>query len=228
MSPSPLTATDPPAKNLSEQVYLDLKKRILNLDLKPKTLIKEVDLSQKYDVSRTPAREAIKKLKEESYIAFEPGLGNIVAPFTTRNYTEIYQMREALEVLSVKQATINWSPQDLEALKENVHIQNTLLTSDYEPLKFLYLDREFHVLLAEASQNSFLVTEVGEFYDLFYRYNYYCNFKQRQLFAITEHEKLLKALEARDAYTAAQEMRTHMQNINSLILIALSEDGSVS
>lgn len=228
MSPRPLTSADPPTKNLAEQLYLDLKKKILNLDLKPRTIMKEVDLSQKYDVSRTPAREAIKKLKDESYVCFEPGLGNIVAPFTTRNYSEIYQMREALEVLSVKQATINLSPEDLEALKENIHIQNKLLTSEYEPLKFLYLDREFHLLLAEASQNSFLVNEVGKYYDLFYRYNYYCNFKQRQLFAITEHEKLLKALEARDAYTATQEMKTHMQNINSLILIALSEDETVS
>lgn len=195
----------------------------MSLDIPPGEVLTEVVLSEYYGASRTPIREAIKGLIIDAFIVSKQGVGNIVPFLSIDSYVEIYQLREVLEILSAKLASTNWDNVDLNKLKKNISQQKLLLNNPYAPLEFLQLDREFHLLLADISHNSHLRIQVENMYDLFFRYNYFCDFENRYSFAITEHERILDLIESRNAYAVQQEMKNHMTNINALILHRLAK-----
>lgn len=211
------------SNKLSKQIYDDLKYRIMTLDIKPGEAVTEVQLTEYYKASRTPVREAMKALLVDSHLVKEPGQGIIAPRMSIDSYNEIYQLRDVLESLSVRLATLNYTQEDMEKLKANMEEQRILMAGPYAPLEFLNLDREFHLLLADISHNSHLRTQMEKMYDLFFRYNYFCDFENRFIFAITEHERILNFIEARNTYAVQEEMKNHMNNINGLIIVRLAK-----
>ena len=209
-------------KNLSYHIYMDLKKKILTLELPPGKVIKEVEVGQLYGSSRTPTREAIQKLMSDSFVVFVPGVGKVVAPLTVDAFTHIYDIRMSLEILSAKLATIHGTAEEFEAVKENVENQLELFERSYNPSEFLKWDREFHLLLAKIGKNPYLYRQVENMYELFSRYNYFFGFEHRFSPAINEHERILKMVLNRDTYGAQQVKREHMGNMNTIILIDLA------
>ncbi len=209
-------------KNISYQVYLSLKDKIITIDYKPGDVLKELDIAEEFKLSRTPIRAAIQELKNEGFVEFNNK--NIVTPMSLNDYIKIFQIRENLELLSVKLATLNWNEENILALEENCQLQKkSLYKKGYQPLKFLNLDRKFHLLMAKISGNNFLVEELKRFYDLFYRYNYICGFENRKDYAIVEHENLISMIKNGNMGLAMKQMKDHMTNVNSLIIMSLPE-----
>ena len=207
-------------KNISYQVYLSLKDKIMTIEYKPGDILKEVEISEKFKLSRTPIRAAIQELKNEGFIEFNNR--NIVTPMSLNDYIKIFQIRENLELLSVKLATLNCNEENILALEENCELQKkSLYKKSYQPLKFLNLDRQFHLSMAKISGNNFLVEELKRFYDLFYRYNYICGFENRKDYAIVEHENLISMIKNGNIALAEKQMKDHMANVNSLIIMSL-------
>lgn len=210
-------------QNISYKLYEILKEKIITLEYPPEYALQEIPLCEDYCVSRTPVREALKELERNYFIEFIPKLGNIVSSLSLEGYVEIFQIRESLELTAIKLAALNWEKSDFDALKENLAAQRDLLyKSDYHPDEFLKLDREFHKEIARISKNKLLAFEVDKYYDLFCRYNYYCDFQNRLLFAISEHEKILSAMEMRNQHLSKTYMKEHLANINSLIIVKLA------
>ncbi len=209
-------------KNISYQVYLSLKDKIITIDYKPGDVLKELDIAEEFKLSRTPIRAAIQELKNEGFVEFNNK--NIVTPMSLNDYIKIFQIRENLELLSVKLATLNWNEENILALEENCQLQKkSLYKKGYQPLKFLNLDRQFHLSMAKISGNNFLVEELKRFYDLFYRYNYICGFENRKDYAIVEHENLISMIKNGNMGLAMKQMKDHMTNVNSLIIMSLPE-----
>lgn len=75
--------------------------------------------------------------------------------------------------------------------------------------------------MAKISGNNFLVEELKRFYDLFYRYNYICGFENRKDYAIVEHENLISMIKNGNIALAEKQMKDHMANVNSLIIMSL-------
>ncbi|MDO5714028.1 MAG: GntR family transcriptional regulator [Tissierellia bacterium] len=211
------------SKNLAHFIYNDVKRKIMTLELAPGSSLKEVEISQMYDASRTPVREVIKELMFHSFIEYKEGRGNIVCPLSVDSYNSIFQLRSVLEILSTRLATINWTQKDMVKLKENIEKQKVLLQKDYAPLEFLNLDREFHKLLVQISGNPYLCKQLENMYDHCFRYNYFCDFENRYSLAINEHERILNFVVTRNIFAAQEEMKTHLSNINSEILIRLAK-----
>lgn len=207
-------------KNISYQVYLSLKDKIMTIEYKPGDILKEVEISEEFKLSRTPIRAAIQELKNEGFIEFNNR--NIVTPMSLNDYIKIFQIRENLELLSVKLATLNCNEENILALEENCELQKkSLYKKSYQPLKFLNLDRQFHLSMAKISGNNFLIEELKRFYDLFYRYNYICGFENRKDYAIVEHENLISMIKNGNIALAEKQMKDHMANVNSLIIMSL-------
>ena len=108
-------------KNISYQVYLSLKDKIMTIAYKPGDILKEVEISEEFKLSRTPIRAAIQELKNEGFIEFNNR--NIVTPMSLNDYIKIFQIRENLELLSVKLATLNCNEENILALEENCELQ---------------------------------------------------------------------------------------------------------
>ena len=208
-------------KNISYSLYKDLKENILNLKYKPGQILLEDEIAKIYNVSRTPIREALKDLKNDGFL--ELNNGNRVSKLSLNSYMMIFQMRENLELMSVKLATLNWDDNTIKLLEDNVSKQKKLIyKKKYEPISFLDLDRAFHSILCEIGGNYYLHKDLLKYYDLYYRYNFFCGFKTRKDYAIVEHENLLTMIKTRNVNLSENDMKEHMRNVNNQIIINLA------
>ena len=102
---------------LRDVVFNTLREAILRGELKPGERLMEIQLANKLGVSRTPIREAIRKLELEGLVLMIPRKGAVVAQITEKSMREVLEVRRALENLSVHLACLRMSPQTLADLK---------------------------------------------------------------------------------------------------------------
>src|SRR4051812_47186824 len=108
---------DSPARNTGAHfVYAELKRRILNLELKPGERIYEPAMASALQVSRTPLREAIRRLISESLLEQQPTGGVLVPALDEAAISELYEVRAAMESLMARNACLKATPADIEAL----------------------------------------------------------------------------------------------------------------
>lgn len=211
--------------NKTQQAYAIIKEKILTLELAPMQVLKEVELCEMLELSRTPIREAMQKLIAEGFIIEKSPKLNLVAPLTVNQFVDIYQLREVLEVLCVKLATLNWSSEeDINYLIELTADQKLLSKQhDVNSVEFLKVDRQFHRKLYEMSCNQFLEQELLRISELYYRYNYFTMFKNRSYVTVLEHEDIIEAIKSRNSRNAEIYMKDHLSTIRESILIGLSK-----
>lgn len=208
--------------NLSGHAYSQIKKAIISLELPPGKQLKELELSEKLNISRTPIREAITRLTVEGFVDNRE-TGNFVPEFSVTDFVDLYQIRESLELLVVKLGSVNWMyPEELEDLKKILDMQMQVATKKkMDSKKFLVLDKKFHEALAVLSKNKLLINEITRINDLYYRYNYHSPFKTRAILAIKQHMNIVKAMEEGDSIKAQNLMKKHLHIIRETILVDL-------
>ena len=99
-----MTSKTPNAKTLSakERAYEAIRDAIVNWELQPGEPLFEEALASKLNVSRTPIREALLLLSQETFVRIVPGRGAFVAEITAKEIVDVYQMRQALEALAAR------------------------------------------------------------------------------------------------------------------------------
>jgi DNA-binding GntR family transcriptional regulator len=110
-------------EKLKEKVYSTMKKRILSFELKPGERFFETEIAENIGVSRTPIREALSRLEQEGLIKSLPKRGYAVSDVTAREIEELYEIREALEVLALRAAAKMYHKNDWKRLEQILHIQ---------------------------------------------------------------------------------------------------------
>jgi len=152
LSPVQLDTYEP----LREVVSAALREAIRDGVLLPGERLMEIQLSEELGVSRTPVREAIRKLDQEGYIVMMPRRGAYVASITIRDINEIFEIRRALESLSSSLAAERISSDELETLQRLlVEIGRYIKAKNME--KIVETDIKFHDMLYQASRNERLV-----------------------------------------------------------------------
>jgi len=144
-------------------LYSKIKKAIINNEYLPGTMLTERALCDKYDVSRTPIREALRQLANEGMVQHIIGKGAFVAEVSFENMVEIFEMREALERQAVKLFILKddgtLASELAKCFKEQMTYENT------DPVKFMEKDMDFHFLIAEGAKNKRLVYALETIYD---------------------------------------------------------------
>lgn len=210
--------------NKADAAYQILKDKILTLELEPGEPLKEVHLSEVLNISRTPIREAMRKLISEGFVEETGKNVNSVTRISLGKFIEIYQVREALENLSVKLATLSWADtSEIDELRQIVKGQMTIADKKKVEVKeFLHADLQFHVKLLEMSRNDLLIQSLKNILDLYYRYNYYSIFHNRAVLTTMEHDEIIDAIEARNSKKAQALMKSHLAIIREAIMIGLA------
>ena len=140
----------------SDFVYLDLRGRIVNRELKPAQRLLEVKIANDMGVSRTPVREALRRLAQEGLVRIVPNSGARVASPSQREVESAYSVREYLESLSVELACRNGiDSRSLERLEEALEAEEAAYR-DRNIDAFLEANNSFHRLIAEAGKNPVL------------------------------------------------------------------------
>lgn len=104
-------------KPLRDMIFDYLKREILEGRIKPDDRLIERDLAQQLSVSRTPIREALRKLESEGLLSYLPRKGVVVQGFDIHEIQEIYDIRKELECLAVRNAIKNVTDADIEKMK---------------------------------------------------------------------------------------------------------------
>ncbi len=139
----------------SEAVYQKLREQILHLELPPGSAISEIETAAKYDISRTPVRDAFKMLESEGLLEIRPHIGTFVSLIDLNMISDILYMREVLEQAVLKDLASIYDKSQEFRIRLILQHQHELLESDLpiEELsrEFIISDNDFHTTLFDMA-----------------------------------------------------------------------------
>ncbi|MDF2615115.1 MAG: GntR family transcriptional regulator [Clostridia bacterium] len=196
---------------LRDIVFQTLRKAILTGELEPGERLMEIQLGEKLGVSRTPIREAIRKLELEGLVIMVPRKGAQVAQFTEKDIQDVLEVRAALEALAAKIAC--------KRMDDRAFLKLQLAITEYEYAArekdvetMIEKDVEFHETIFNATQNDKLIQLFNNLREQVHRYRiaYLKNVGESEL-VHTEHLELLDALKQRNEELAEDIAAKHIQ-----------------
>ncbi|WP_436875215.1 GntR family transcriptional regulator [Mammaliicoccus sciuri] len=187
--------------NKELSIYQKIRNDIINGDLTQNEKITESKLAQRYNVSRTPIREAIKHLELEYFIKD----GYIYVP-TVEEYRNIFEMRILIETHAIKKASIVFTQDDIEELKSYATIGD-----DKTEEEIIQINDQFHQKIMSATKNSFIIDTYSKLKSYIYLFSKTVINKKRPGL-IEEHQKIAEMLEKRQTEAAIELMKEHLLN----------------
>ncbi len=216
------------SERLYEQIVSQIEQRIEAGDLKVgDQLPSERELAEQFAVSRTAVREAVKALRQKGLLEIRPGRGTFITNGTsdtvrnslgmlmkigiTKGSGDLVEVREILEPEIAALAATRITDEYISAMQEAVNIMDTALDNVDV---FVEADLDFHLALAEGTQNLIIPILMDSIIDLLR--------EQRKRTGLTKgglqrgqahHKKILDAVTRRDAQAARQAMQDHLKQV---------------
>lgn len=164
----------------SDGVYHQLKEQILHLELPPGASISEIETAEKYNISRTPVRDAFKRLEREGLLEIRPHIGTFISLIDMHAVSDVLYIREVLEFSVLSDlAQIYDDSHDLN-IRLLLQKQKDLLDSDMpiEELSraFIHSDNEFHTALFDAAGKKNIIKFLYEYNSQYERFRTFINF----------------------------------------------------
>ncbi|MDO4535704.1 MAG: GntR family transcriptional regulator [Clostridium perfringens] len=194
-----------------EYAYRVLKDNIMSLELKPGELLSETELSKKLNLSRTPIREVIMKLKSEHLVEVKPQSGTYVAKMDWRLIEEAIFMRYFLEKEVLKEATINFNEDKLIELEKCLFAQQLIADKKNNELEFHHLDNEFHRLLFEGVNKSNVWEAIRRISTHYNRMRLLEELNQDKKVIVDEHNKYLTIIKNKDKSLVDKVVLEHIK-----------------
>lgn len=197
---------------LRDVVFNTLRQAILRGELKPCERLMEIQLANKLGVSRTPIREALRKLELEGLVNMVPRKGAEVADITEKSLRDVLEVRKALEELSVQLACEKITEEEIEELKRVAErFKDTL--NDQDVTKIAEADVAFHDVIYTATDNQKLILLLNNLREQMYRYRVeYLKKEEAYPQLIAEHEELIDNISKRNKEEATRIMCEHIDN----------------
>ncbi|MBR2518471.1 MAG: GntR family transcriptional regulator [Selenomonadaceae bacterium] len=210
---------------LRETVCEALRAAIRNGILEPGERLMEVQLAEELGISRTPVREAIRKLEQEGYVIMMPRRGTYVSSVSVNDIKEIFEIRSALESLSTGLAAMRIEPDELEKLRALLtEIEGHIKRRDID--KIVETDIEFHGLLYQVSRNERLVTIISNLKEQLARFRTLSmSYPGRLQETLEEHRAMVEAIAAGNVDAARDAAERHMEQAEETLLKAMRRKG---
>ena len=203
---------------LRDVVFQTLRQAILRGELKPGERLMEVRLAKKLGVSRTPIREAIRKLELEGLVTMIPRRGAEVAQITEKSMRDVLEVRRALEVLAVSLSCDRISGEQIEALKEAAEEFDRSLTLD-DVTRTAEADVHFHDIIYRSTDNQRLIQLLSNLGEQMYRYRVeYLKHREFHPQISREHKELISYLEAGQKGQAEEKIAVHIDKQAQAVL----------
>ncbi len=210
-------------KPLRELVCENIRQAIIDGTFSPGERLMEIQLADEMGVSRTPVREAIRKLELEGFVVMIPRRGTYVADISIKDLTEIYEVRTSLDVLAAGLAAERITDEELEELNQYlIEIGKHVANMDIE--KIVQLDTAFHDVLYTASRNERLRSIINNLREqLTGIRGRTMSHPGRLIETMDEHRNLVDAIAARDAERAQHCARLHIENAEHTLMEMLDK-----
>ncbi len=209
-------------KPLREIVYEELKRRILIGEIAPGTRMMEVELADDMGVSRTPVREAIRKLEKEGLVTIEPRRGAYASDVSIKDMTDVLEVRQYLEGMATGLAALKITEDEKrELLKATEAYSKAVESEDTEEI--IRCDELFHKLIVDCSGNKTLIQMISQVQELAlrFRYIYYDDFSRYRNQPL-EHKEIIEAIMSGDSEKARHAADAHIARLKEFV----SEEGN--
>jgi DNA-binding GntR family transcriptional regulator len=204
-------------KFLRDHVYSGIKNSIITGEFEPRKRLIEETLAEAMEASRTPVREAFRKLEEEGLVYRRQRGGYAVKGLDEEEVDEIFGLRSILEGYAGFLAASRITREELKRLKEIVRQQEACL-KEMHPAKFIELDTQFHDVLHAAAKNRRLYALLQSLKDHMYRYRIIIlRYHPKAGVAVEDHKRIVQGLDARKARQVEGLIRKHMSRGENLI-----------
>lgn len=195
---------------LRDQIYDVVRSLIIMGELRPRQPVNEVEIAAQLGVSRTPVREAVKRLSDEGLILVLAQNGTFVTEISRRALEEAYIIRNALEIESIRRATSRTTKAHEEALEDNIAVHQMAITRQ-RFADAIRLDDQFHRYIAEINGLSMLWRAVDISKAQMDRGRYRAIPRPGWAeITILQHQAILEALHQHDESRAVEAMRVHL------------------
>lgn len=202
---------------LREIVYEELKNQILTGEIPPGTRMMEVELAEVLGVSRTPVREAIRKLEKEGLVKIEPRRGAYASELSVKDMVDILEVRQSMEGLAAFYCAQRINEEQKAQLRDYALCFNKAVEDGiYEDM--IKYDTKFHHLIVECCNNEILVNMIEQLQEMVlrFRYLYYSDFKRAEMMP-AEHREIYDAVVSGNAEKAREAAAIHINRLKDMV-----------
>jgi len=202
-------------KNSVNQTYKTLFDRVIHNAYPASTRLKEDELAEEFNVSRTPIREALRLLQQDGLVEILPNRGAWVYGFTIDDLEDIYEIRKVLEVLALDFAVPSMSINGLVELRESIEA----VRDSSDAAQHAELDAKLHAYIIESSHRRRIIAMLNSLLHLMQTFRE-LGFRDSQVqqSTIDEHLELIDALSVRDTKLAKEVLSRHITNSKNRVL----------
>ena len=197
---------------LRDVVFNTLRQAILKGELEPGERLMEIQLADRLGVSRTPIREAIRKLELEGLVLMIPRKGAEVAKISEKSLRDVLEVRRSLEELAIELACQRMTEDDIKELEEAQEAFRSAIQSA-DAMTIAETDEHYHDIIYNGTGNNRLVQILNNLREQMYRYRVeYLKKEEAYPQLIAEHEELIDNISKRNKEEATRIMCEHIDN----------------
>ncbi len=209
---------------LRDVVFNTLRRAILKGELKPGERLMEIALAERLGVSRTPIREAMRKLELEGLVVMIPRRGAQVANITEKDLNDVLEVRIALENMAIMKACSRITSEELEKL-DMAALEFQRMTTEGDLVRMAEADEAFHEVLYQAADNRRLNQVLNNLREQIYRYRVeYLKEEETRNLLVREHKEIMEAVRNRDVESAQEISFQHIENQRRAIMQSIQEE----
>jgi DNA-binding GntR family transcriptional regulator len=205
-------------KPLREIVFEHLREAIIKGRLRPGERLMEMQLADEMGVSRTPVREAIRKLELEGLVIMVPRRGAYVADLSIKDVAETFEIRSALEALAAALAAERITPEESEEM-ERILVRIGVAIEKEDLQQTVALDEEYHNLMYQASRNDKLMQILNNLREQIQRFRVTTLAMPGRIQGVLhEHRNIAEAISERNSELAHRLALEHIENAENALM----------
>jgi DNA-binding GntR family transcriptional regulator len=198
------------SKSIKEIVYEGLRKTIMSGVVPVGARIIEKEYAERLNTSRTPVREALKKLEEEELVEYIPRVGVVVKRISAEDILEVYKIRQHLEVLATVTAAENITKKEIQEIEELLDLTEAK-NEEGDVDEVIRLFGKFNIKIYEASRMKRLTGMLSKLNDYIEKFrDISIADKERREMALIEHREILKAIVDKNTSTIEKIVKKHL------------------
>lgn len=211
----------------SDQAYDHLRQAILTGVLARGERIREAAVAREIGVSRTPIREALRRLQTEGLVEFSANRGAQVSTWSRKDLAELYELRALVEGYGARLATASITDEEVEALTSVAERMEALVaTQRVDVSEVTRLNSEFHHRVLAAAQNDQVINLAASLQNVPLMHQTFDHYDSAEMQrSLMQHREILQALTQRDGSWAESTMRSHILAGRATLLETLDLDG---
>lgn len=204
----------------AQRVYRKLRDDILSLELAPGELLDEVTIGQRFNLSRSPVREALIRLASDGLVRTLPNKSTMVAPLNIEAFPQYLDALDLVQRVTTRLAALLRSRTDLEKI-ESCQAAFAKALADGDALRMIETNRDLHIAISEAGQNIYFTETYTRLLDEGRRMLrlYFRSFDDSLPPDLAgEHDKIIEAIRDRDADLAERLAHEHAVQVGDRFL----------